>query len=245
MTQRIVTPEILDGLPSRDPSAIRSRRDLRRVNRAMRTRSIIARALRLSHLLRRRSSKIRILEIGAGDGQLMLGVARELNSNLHDVDMTLLDRIDLVETSTIAHYACLGWNVTSEVGDVMDWASARPAVLRELSAGNHWDLIIANLFLHHFEDAQLGALLTAIEARTACFVACEPRRSSMARTGSHLIGVLGVNAVTRADAVMSVRAGFRDSELSALWPGTSESWVLDEYPAGLFSHCFVAERSNQ
>ena len=55
--------------------------------------------------------------------------------------------------------------------------------------------------------------------RTERFFACEPRRAPLALVGSHLVGALGANAVTREDAVLSVHAGFRDDELSRLWPG--------------------------
>ena len=102
-----------------------------------------------------------------------------------------------------------------------------------------WDLIVANVFLHHFDAARLELLLTAIGARAPRFFACEPRRSWLPLIGSHLIGALGVNAVTRDDAVSSVQAGFRQREISALWPGRGR-WQLDEWSAGLFSHCFRA-----
>ncbi len=42
---RIVKPELLDELPPADPRAVRSRRDLRRVNAWMRNHAIMARAL--------------------------------------------------------------------------------------------------------------------------------------------------------------------------------------------------------
>jgi hypothetical protein len=98
------------------------------------------------------------------------------------------------------------------------------------------------LFLHHFEGAPLGTLLGAIAARSERFFACEPRRSWMALAGSHLVGALGANAVTREDAVLSVHAGFRDDELAALWPAPKTAWQLEEHGAGLFSHCLLAQR---
>ena len=101
---------------------------------------------------------------------------------------------------------------------------------------------MCNLFLHHFEGAQLARLLAAIARRSDLFFACEPRREWVALTGSHLIGAIGANAVTREDAVLSVHAGFRSKELSALWPGSPPAWQIQEYSAGLFSHCFRAER---
>jgi hypothetical protein len=45
------------------------------------------------------------------------------------------------------------------------------------------------------------------------------------------------------DAEISVRAGFRDSELSALWPSDAR-WQLNEQRAGLFSHRFVAHHAH-
>jgi hypothetical protein len=52
--------------------------------------------------------------------------------------------------------------------------------------------------------------------------------------------LLACHAVTRHDAVVSVRAGFTGRELSPLWPA-DDSWILTERAAGCFSHSFVAQ----
>jgi len=101
--------------------------------------------------------------------------------------------------------------------------------------------MLANLFLHHFAKAPLSELLRLAAARTNLFIACEPRRSSLARTASRWLGLVGCNAVTRHDAVVSVCAGFVGQEISGCWPAETQ-WALSENPAGLFSHCFVAQR---
>ena len=233
---RVVGAETLDGLPPGDPAAMRSRRDLRRVHRAMGTRAILRRALqhwRFAHLDKARP--LRVLELGAGDGTLLLGVADALARAWPPVALTLLDRQGLVERTTLDRYAALGWSARLDVLDVLDWAGAH-------DDGPRWDLIVANLFIHHFEGARLATLLQAIARRTDRFLACEPRRAHLALGASHLVGALGANAVTREDAVLSVRAGFRDTELSSLWPGARDEWVLEEYPAALFSHCLRATR---
>jgi len=85
-------------------------------------------------------------------------------------------------------------------------------------------------------------LLAAVATRTDRFFACEPRRDWLALAASHLVGAIGANAVTREDAVLSVHAGFRGDELSKSWPVHGAEWQLQEYSAGLFSHCFRAER---
>lgn len=240
MMPRTVAAETLDSLDENDPAAIRSRRDLQRVHRFMGTRGILVRALQGAVASRPNPTPLRLLELGAGDGSLMLNVAQALKVHWPAAEITLLDRQDLVTRSTLDQYARLGWTARTQVIDVFDWAAA-PASIGSNTAGP-WDVVVANLFLHHFEGQQLAALLTAIEARTRCFLACEPRRARLALAGSHLVGAIGANAVTREDAVLSVHAGFRGQELGAAWPGQPAVWSTREYAAGLFSHCFLARR---
>jgi hypothetical protein len=85
-------------------------------------------------------------------------------------------------------------------------------------------------------------LLAAVADRCAAFVASEPRRDRLATLGSHLIGLLGANAVTREDAVTSVAAGFAGGEISAAWPPDRAQWWLREFRAPPFAHCFLAAR---
>lgn len=243
---RVVARETLDHLAEDDPDAQRSRRDLQRVHLAMGTRGILLRALAGSNVRHTGTGVLRLLELGAGDGSLMLGVARQWKAQgkaqWPSVEITLLDRQRLVTPATLAAFAQVGWTATVQVVDVLDWAlDALSQPERGITA--RWDAIVANLFIHHFEESQLAALLAAIEARSNCFFACEPRRARLALAGSHLIGAIGANSVTREDAVLSVHAGFRGMEISALWPGQLEQWRLKEYSAGLFSHCFIAERA--
>ena len=226
---RHVAPERLDVLPPEDPRARRSRRDLQRVHRAMRSVAILRRA----HGSLRGAGTRRILELGAGDGSLMLRFARSAGAVWRDVHITFLDRQDLVSAATQHGFARVGWNMEVVTDDVLEWARAKQP--------RHYDLCITTLFLHHFETAALQVLLRAVAERCRAFIALEPRRNSAAWIGSHLLGFLGANEVTREDGVTSVVAGFADSELSALWPNDG-TWWLQEYFAWPFSHCFVAER---
>lgn len=236
MIARSVDREALDALDAFDPVAMRSRRDLRRIHRVMRTRSMLVDGL-AGLRAARPGAVLRILELGAGDGTLMLGVARTW-AHRERVELVLLDRSPCVEAATISAYARAGWQATVCKADLAAWIAEDPAPPR-------WDAIVANLFLHHFEDPELVALFAAVAGRTDLFFACEPRRGGLALTGSHLVGFLGANAVTRADAVLSVRAGFAGDELSRLWPARGSEWRLDEHRAGLFSHCFRAARGER
>jgi Methyltransferase domain len=218
---RRVEPEWLDELPAHDPRAQRSRRDLVRINALMGNAAIVAGELRQFRS---------IAEIGAGDGGFLLRVARAVETR--DAEAILVDRQDIVSDATRTQFAALCWQARSVRADVFDWLEATPPV----------DAIVANLFLHHFEPPRLAAMLALAAERTRVFVACEPRRSSLALAGAHLLGVVGCNDVSRHDAVVSVRAGFRDAEISALWPRAG-AWSLREGARGPFSHLFVAARS--
>jgi hypothetical protein len=227
---RRVEPEMLDLLPKADPRAIRSRQDLRRINRVMATRSILCRGIDAA--TRGRLPR-RIVELGGGDGTLLLGIARRHAAKWTGVEATVVDRQDLIGSETRQGFAALGWTLRIVARDVFDWVDETDPV--------PYGLVLANLFLHHFAGEALRRLLSGIAERGDAFVACEPRRAATALFGSHLVGFLGCNAVTRNDAVLSVHAGFRDAELTAAWP-EAQSWDIDEYPAGLFSHCFLATR---
>ena len=174
-----------------------------------------------------------IREHHVGDGTLLLRLARRWSGLGLTAEASLVDRQELVSTETRRAFAALRWSVESVACDVFGWLDSSAPV-----AG----LMLTNLFLHHFQDERLAELLRLAAAKTDLFLACEPRRSQLALTAARSLALLGCNDVTRHDAVVSVRAGFSGQELSALWPKT-KGWTLREGAAGLFSHCFVAERN--
>lgn len=230
---RIVEPELLDSLPPDDPRAIRSRRDLQRVNRLMASTRLLGNLL--DPLLSTPGASTQLVELGAGDGALLLRLARRMHRRWPKPRLVLVDLQPVVEAETIAGFRALGWTVDVVRADVFDWLARTepPAYDRPV--------VLANLFLHHFDAAQLPSLLSAIAARTRAFACLEPRRSALALLGSRLLGAIGCNDVTRHDAVVSVRAGFSADELSRQWP-RGQRWTLQEGRAGLFSHRFLAVR---
>ncbi len=235
--KRIVRPELLDTLSPQDSRAVRSRGDLHRVNICMRNHALMADALQ--NVLNPGVSA-RITELGAGDGKFFLRVAERLRTvaGLSSFapehpsqvsDITLLDMHSNVSADTLAALAALGWHGEAIVAYVFDWPrTTQPA-----------EVIIANLFLHHFEDAQLVELLRLVSRQAKVLIAIEPRRGAWPLFCSRLLWALGCNDVTRHDAAVSVRAGFSGREISALWPDR-DHWQLAEHRAGLFSHVFIA-----
>lgn len=233
---RQVLPEALDALSADDPAARRARRDLARLHRWMGTAAIVATAQQALWPMRRRSSPLQLLELGAGDGTLMLAVARRLQPRWPRVALTLLDRQHCVSRDTLDDFGEMGWTVKVVVTDVLDWA-------RLPLPAEPWDLVVANLLLHHFDDPTLAGLLAAVAERTQRFLACEPRRDRLTLVASHLVALTGASAVTRGDAVLSVRAGFQGQELCRHWPPLAAGWQTREHEAGPFSHVFAARRS--
>ncbi len=232
---RRVEPELLDALPPDDPRAVRSRKDLRRINRLMRNQAVLGNAL---DGIVRGSPSIRLVELGAGDGTLLLRLARSRAKRWPNVKLGLLDMQPVVRAETLVGFRDHGWDAQVVGANVFDWfaqsepGDAPPRVL---------PIVIANLFVHHFDGARLQALLNGIASRARAFVCCEPRRSRLALTGSRLLGLIGCNDVTRHDAMVSVHAGFNGHELSALWPDR-DAWILRESLAAPFGHRFIAVR---
>lgn len=229
---RTVEPELLDLLPADAPGALRSRRDIRRLNALMLHSRIMARLIE-RHM---RGGRLRrLVDLGGGDGTFMAAVARILARRWADVTLVLVDRHDVVARDTHDALAALGWRMEVAASDVFDYL-ARPAAAA--------DVVTANLFLHHFEEAGLRRLLAGSARLAPLFVACEPRRSRLARLASGMVCALGCNHVTRHDARASVRAGFAVGELSRLWP-EGRNWRLHDAAIGPFTHCFTAAAVGQ
>jgi Methyltransferase domain len=220
---RSVEPEYLDALLPTDPGAIQSRRDLQRVNWFMGSARILAAALK-------NFRPRRIVELGAGDGTLLLELAQRVSPAWWEAELLLLDLHPLIKPPALQRFSESKCRAVAEQADVREWLTTAPA--------GSCDLMIANLFLHHFREEELKALLGSAARVTTVFVALEPHRNRLSLAFCRLLWAIGCNSVTRHDAAASVRAGFRGQELSRCWP--SGEWRLQERAAGCFSHLFVA-----
>lgn len=227
--ERRVEPEWLDRLPADHPGAVRSRQDIARLNFLMNNAGILARAL-AQHVP---PGGVRVLaDLGASDGRMTLRLARRLAPRWGPVQTLLIDRKEAASDPACQQLHALGWSADLITADVFDWLRDTPPV----------DVIVANLFLHHFQPEPLTQLLSQIARKTRLFVACEPLRASVAWQACRLLGLLGCNEVTRHDAMISVQAGFQANELSDAWSDTG-GWHLLEWAALPFNHCFVARRT--
>ena len=212
--KRVVVPEILDHLSHDDPEAIRSRADLRRINCLMGNHRWIRRQLK--HF-----SGSSLLELGAGDGELLASLDTSMRAGLDFAPRPpgLPSTVEWIS------------------GDIFE---TLPALFENRSGGN--TAIIANLFLHHFESDALASLGRLIQAAGfLCF--SEPYRSRLALAEGAFLTPF-VNRVTRHDMPVSIRAGFRPGELPDLLKLDRARWDVRETVSGLGACRLLASRKS-
>lgn len=198
MKNRIVEAEILDHLPHDDPAARRSRLDLRRINFLMGNERWILYTLEYFP----EAAATMICELGAGDG----GLARKIRRRYPDSRVTACDLAPR----------------PAGLDEAIDWRSGD--VFQQLSPSG--GVLVANLFLHHFEGddlERLGRLCDGFDV----LIFNEPDRSRRAA----LLGTLlhpFVNHVTRHDMQASIRAGFNSDEMAALLGLDDSHWKIRE-----------------
>lgn len=215
MKERVLQPELLDTLPQDDPAAIRAREEMLQVNGIMGNHRWIERMVR-----RHREDGWRITELGAGDGALSL---RLLNSGccteatLHAFDLAPRPQ----HWPAAAHWTC---------GDVL--AQALPDS----------EIVIANLFLHHFTTEQLRLLGARLSPVTRLIVAAEPARRWIYSVMGRLFCELAeLNYVQRFDMQASIRAGFHGQELQ-LALGLGDEWQVQAHEHPMGGYRFLAWR---
>ncbi|MES2475774.1 MAG: class I SAM-dependent methyltransferase [Verrucomicrobiota bacterium] len=213
MRHRVVIPEILDHLPADDPEAMRSRRDLSRINFLMGNERWIRREVRRFPAAARRG----MVEIGAGDGAL----CHRLAQDFPDAPVSAYD---------LAPRPAGAGRVDWHQGDLFKMPPPAPG-----------GVLVANLFLHHFEApalVRLGKWMEGFER----LIFNEPDRAQL----PHVLGCAldpFVNRVTRHDMQVSIDAGFRKGELTDALGLLDNRWHIRETSTWRGSRRVVASRS--
>ena len=215
LAQRTVLPELLDHLPPEDPAAIRSRSELRLINRLMDNHGWFVRKLKSWN--HRPSS---VLELGAGDGTLL---AAALAGGAARADSW--QAMDLAPAPP-------GWPTKAA------WHQGDLFRLESLPAAQ---VVVANLFLHHFETRQLAWIGARLPASCRLLLASEPARHPVHRIQGRVLAWLAdLGPVTRHDMDVSIRAGFRGTELPD-WMGL-QGWQVRTSRTPMGAYRFQAWR---
>ena len=218
LAQRNVQPELLETYPDDHPDAIIGRKDLLLVNGIMGNHRWVMRTLK-----REKQPGWRLTELGAGDGALSLKLIREgvIRSNeLHAMDLA---------GRPAAWPAEAKWMQ----GDFT--VSPLPST----------EIVLANLFLHHFQTEQLRALGERLSPETRLLIAAEPARQFVHTILGRLFCALTrLHPITRYDMQVSIRAGFRENELSELL-GLGPEWETTASSRPFGAYRFVARRRSE
>jgi hypothetical protein len=193
---RACQPELLDSLPPDHPDAIHNRRDLRIINRIMGNSGWFERTLPRLLL-----PGDRVLELGAGMGEMGLGLIRR---------GIPVDGLDL-------------WPRPDSWPPERAWHTAD---LNTFAGYGAYPVVIANLILHQFTAMELSGLGEKLRRSARVILACEPERRRASQVLVAALGpILGANHVTLHDARVSIAAGFRDEELPEFLGLDREDWL--------------------
>jgi hypothetical protein len=192
---QILPEEILDSLPAETPEAKASRRDLRVFNRLLGNRGWLERSAR-----RELRGGERIVELGAGDGSLAKDMlARGLP----------WDGFDLI-SSPADWPQCARWIQ----GDLLEAA---------LLPGHQ--VVVANLTLHHFNDAALQRIGARLREQARVIIVADLYRSRFYEVSFRIIAhLIGAHPVSHHDGRLSIQAGFRGEELPRLLGLEAACW---------------------
>lgn len=221
MPPRVVLPEMLDQLAEDDPAAAKNRRDMRLLNRLMGNFRWIAREVALARMQRGLW-----LELAAGDGSLGCHLAHRLPRWASRTAFTGIDRCSR-PAAWPSHWR---W----EQGNLLF-----SPLLREAR------VVVANHILHQFEDHELAALGESLDCTATHLIINETARHTVHVWQARAAFLLGLNNVSRHDAVVSIRSGFRGEELPRLLGLAPEEWRWTLRHTLLGAYRFVATRQTK
>lgn len=216
MRTRVLQQELLETYPDDHPDAIIGRQELLLVNAVMGNHRWMERTLRQYY-----QPGWKITEIGAGDGAL----------SRRFVDASICEARALHAFDLARRPATWPPDAAWTQGDLFQQPLPDSEVL------------VANLFLHHFTDDQIKVLGSRISPKTRLILAVEPERRWMHTVMGRFFSWLAeLHPITKFDMQVSIRAGFRDDELAASLGLDPRIWCWKHQAALLGGYRFSAMR---
>ncbi len=164
---------------------------------------------------RARRGRVRILDVGAGGGDLCRALARRLARDRIPADLTALD----------ADERATAWAAAHDDGAGVRYRCALVADL--VSAGEVYDIVLSNHLLHHLDAAELQEMLA--DTRRLVAPGGLALHHDIARSRAAYVlfaagtlpfaGNLFAGSFIRADGLTSIRRSYTAAELAAVAPG--------------------------
>jgi len=131
----------------------------------------------------------KVVELGAGEGCLVNAIKERFpNAQVTGVDLV---------------------NRPNSIKSEVQWHAANVFEYEEFDTDT---VVVANLFVHHLQDEELHRLAERLSGVRAILFA-EPYRGGVPLLMGRCIFPV-INEVTRHDMIVSIKAGFRERELS-------------------------------
>ncbi|MFN3433233.1 MAG: methyltransferase domain-containing protein [Sphingomonas sp.] len=205
-----------DDLPAETYAAVVA--DLARVN----TVTLAARpTLAFIDRVMRTGSRLRVLDVGFGDGDMLRRIAAHAARRGVDADLVGIDLNPRSEAAARAH---------TPAGLPITWRTGDYAAL----AGQDWDVVISSLVAHHMTHDQLVAFLRFMEREgKRGWLINDLHRHGFAHAGFPLLArIARWHPIVRHDGRLSIARSYRPAE----WPpllaeaGIAEARVFRAFP---------------
>lgn len=181
-------------------------RDIRIINRYIGDERALKRTL-LSEISRRKIPEFSVLDVGAGSGELLRVCAKFARKNGKE---TSLLGLELNPRSAES--------IREESADFNEIKSIRGDALSLPFANNSFDYAICSLFMHHFRENDIVAILKKMSriARRKIFVIDLHRHPVAYGLYKIFTAATFMGYLVKEDGALSVKRGFKPSELQTL-----------------------------
>ena len=151
----------------------------------------------------RPGKRLRILDVGFGDGDMLRRIARWAAKHGHEPELVGVDLNPRSELAARAH---------TPPGLPIRWLTGDYADL----ADEPWDCVISSLVAHHMSHAELVAFLRFMDAHAGVgWLVNDLHRHRLAHLGFPILARLaGWHRIVRVDGTLSIARSYRPTE----WP---------------------------
>lgn len=173
-------------------------------------------------------SRLRILDVGFGDGDMLRRIERWATRRKLAVELVGVDLNPRSLAAARAH---------TPAGSAITWRIGDYAAL----AGEGWDAVISSLVAHHMNHAELIAFLRFMEAEAAAgWFVNDLLRHGFAHRGFPLLArIAGWHPIVRHDGTVSIARAFRPADWHAL---LAEAGIVDARVVRCFPFRLCVER---
>ncbi len=157
-----------------------------------------------------RGNRLRLLDVGFGDGDMLRRIERWAQRRGIDTELVGIDLNPRSEQAVRAH---------SPVRSRIRWLTGDYA-----GQGGGWDAIISSLVAHHMSHHQLVAFLRFMDANARCWLVNDLHRHRFAHIGFPLLATLAQwHPIVRHDGTLSIARSYRPAE----WPAILQEAGVD------------------